>query len=101
MIQITSFKDLDAIIEVATKLRMPPAQPINFYGTDVTFRHTHNFLKNLGSSGVCIIDVNAHNKDQQGYYPVFADVLVYGGYTFHLIYVDKIIEQSVNETKAN
>lgn len=93
MLHFQSFKDLDAIIEVAVKLELP--KDLNFYGTETTFRHTHNFLKNLGSSGVCHINLNKDGK-----YPVFADVLSYGGYRFNLIYVDKIIDQSVSEVSC-
>jgi len=79
---------------MAIKLKLP--KTINFFGTETTFRHTHRFLKNLGSSGITCINLN---KD--GSYPVFADVLVYGGYTFNLIYVDRIIEQSVTPVEKD
>lgn len=95
MIHITSLKDLDAIIEANEKIKQP--RVINFYGTEVTFRKTNAFLRNLGSSGIITVDLNAKERGNVGYYPVFADVIKYGGYVFNLIYVNKIIEQSINE----
>lgn len=53
---LTSFKDFDAIIEVNEKMGLPKV--INLYGTEVTFRHTNNFLKNLGSSGIQFVNIN-------------------------------------------